>query len=372
MSTEDRHVLVVAKDFPPTPGGVETYSAEVARAYLASGWRVTVLTQHAEGNAEVDGSAYGATPYDVLRVARGSQLSVAARLNRALVGLRRHERFDLVHATTWRVAAPAALVLRRVPLVLSVHGREVLHFPKPAGAVLRWTLARADTVVAVSPSTARLLVSQGLVDDLARVQVRWNGITWPDLARRAPERTATSGPLRVMSLARLVPRKNVDKCLLAISDLVREGVDVRYTVGGRGPELERLKAMAAELLPPEVVTFAGYVPDADLPGLYAEHDVFLHPHSHQAEADEFEGFGIVIADAMSFGCAVVVGRDGGPGDYVEDGVTGLLVDGDDTAAIGSALRALAADPELRVRIASEGRDFALTHFDWAAHVDAPE
>ena len=322
-----------------------------------------MLTQHAEG---VDDYAH--TDYPVHRVRRGNQMVVAAAMLRQLVRLRRTERYDLVHCTTWRVAVPARVVFGDVRTCVSVHGREVIHYPKLAAPALKWSLAGASTIVAVSYATARLLTTQELVRDDKRVVVRWNGITYPELAREQAPRASHSGPLRVLSLARLVPRKNVDKCLRALAELVRGGLDVRYTIAGRGPELERLQQLAKEMLPDGVVTFAGYVPDEDLVGLYLEHDVFLHPHSHLMAENEFEGFGIVIADAMSFGCAVVVGRDGGPGDYVEHGTTGLLVDGDDPTEIASAIQMLASDPEARLRMSAAGRDYALTNFSWRAHV----
>ena len=106
-------------------GGV--YSAEVARAYAEAGHRVTVLTQHAEEVDQTDAREHSA--FTVHRVPRGSQLLVGLWLLGSLLRLRRRERFDLVHATTWRVAVPVRLALRGVPLRLSVHGREVLHFP---------------------------------------------------------------------------------------------------------------------------------------------------------------------------------------------------------------------------------------------------
>lgn len=358
-----KHVLVVAKDFPPTLGGVETYSAEVARAYVRLGCTVTVLTQHSE-RAE----GYADTDYLVLRVRRGSQMVVAAAMLRRLRQLRRSESYDLIHCTTWRVAVPSRVVFRDVPTCVTVHGREIIHYPRLAGPALKWSLAGASSIVAVSYATAGLLLGKRLLRDEERVAVRWNGLTYPELAQQKAPRTNDPGPLRVLSLARLVPRKNIDKCLHAMADLVQGGLDVRYTIAGRGPELERLKKLAGEVLPDGVVTFAGYVPDEELPSLYAEHDVFLHPHSNLATESEFEGFGIVIADAMSFGCTVVVGRDGGPGDYVNHQDTGLLVNGDDPAEIASAMRALACDHEARLRMSAAGRDYALTNFSWLAHV----
>lgn len=366
MSEHNQHVLLIAKDFPPTPGGVETYSEELARAYAKAGCAVTVLTQHADDQDSEGGRE--AAPYVLHRVARSCQVVVALRMLVALIRLRSHESYDVVHSTTWRVGAMAQIVFPRAPRYLTVHGREIINFPFVVGPFLRWTVLRATRIVAVSHATAALLTDR-FPRASDRVVVRWNGITYPDQARQLALHRLPSPPLRVMSLARLVPRKNIDKCLLAVAALVADGIEVRYTVAGKGPESVRLQRLADELGLGNSVVFAGYVPDDDLPGLYATHDIFLHPHSHAVGDNEFEGFGIVIADAMSFGCAVVTGRDGGPGDYIEHGVTGLLVDGDDSGELTAALRSLAADEGVRVQMAQQGRDYALNHFSWLGHVE---
>ena len=363
-------LLLIAKAFPPVPGGVETYSEEVALAYGRCGIDVLVVTSTGQSPGTVVSTRHPRVR--VLNVGPGSQPVVAAKMALALMRLRVSQRFDLVHSTTWRVGALGRLIFRRVPQVVSVHGREVLNFPASAGPVMRRVLRDANLVLSVSYATAALAELAVSPKRLRRSVVRWNGISQEtQRAAGSGDRlpTRSNGSIHLLSLARLVPRKNVDGCLRALAAAsLPSDVDVVYNVAGRGPELERLTELAAELGIGHMVRFLGYVDDQDVPTLYEQAHVFLHPHTHVGEGNDFEGFGIVIADAMAHGCAVVVGDQGGPADYIDSGENGLLVNGLDTSAITAAIELLVHDAATRTRLASNGRNYALANFSWDKHV----
>ena len=306
----------------------------------------------------------------VIRVKRSSQLVVALRMLVALVSLSSRDTATIVHATTWRVATVAQLVFRRSAHVVTVHGREVLNCNRVARSVLSLVLRRASVVLTVSEATREALegVLPGLLEN--KVAVAWNGISFEREARAMKVTTRLAdGPVRILCLARMVPRKNIDKAISAVAALHRSGHEVALSIGGRGPELTRLVALADAQLPPGVCRFLGFVEDRELPVLYREHDVFLHPHSHVGQGNDFEGFGIVIADAMSFGCAVVVGQDGGPRDYIVHGSTGWLVDGDDAASVADVLEAVVADRAVAAEVGQRGREVALEKMSWNAHAE---
>jgi glycosyltransferase involved in cell wall biosynthesis len=77
-----------------------------------------------------------------------------------------------------------------------------------------------------------------------------------------------------------------------------------------------------------------------------------------------EEFGIALCEALGSGLVVVAPNDGGPPTYVEDGVTGVLVDTADPAALGDAVSAaldLAAAPDSEAR-AAHARQVVLDRF----------
>ncbi len=107
-------------------------------------------------------------------------------------------------------------------------------------------------------------------------------------------------------VSRLIPYKRID---LAVQAATRLGV--RLKIGGKGRDMERLKAMAGS-----TVEFLGYVPDDELPGLMAGCKAFLFPG--------LEDFGITPVQAQACGRPVIAFGGGGALDTVIPGQTGEL------------------------------------------------
>jgi alpha-maltose-1-phosphate synthase len=80
----------------------------------------------------------------------------------------------------------------------------------------------------------------------------------------------------------------------------------------------------------------------------------------------YEPLGIVNLEAMACATAVVASRTGGIPEVVSDGVTGLLVEPDDPAALADALNVLLRDPERARAMGQAGRIRAETEFSWTA------
>jgi len=94
---------------------------------------------------------------------------------------------------------------------------------------------------------------------------------------------------------------------------------------------------------------------------------------NRSDGVDFEGFGMVFLEAAAAGKPTIGGRSGGVPEAVEDGVTGLLVDGADVAELEKAMAALAESRELRAQYGIAGRERAVRRFSWdraARDVDA--
>jgi phosphatidylinositol alpha-1,6-mannosyltransferase len=146
---------------------------------------------------------------------------------------------------------------------------------------------------------------------------------------------------------------------------------VTYRIVGNGPDLERLQRLAAAEGLAERVAFLGRLDDAALADEYRRCAVFVLPSRRTPDGD-LEGYGLVYFEAAAWGRAVVAGRSGGEIDAVEDGRTGLLVDGTSVAEVADAIGGLLLDPLRLQALGSAGRERVETSHNWtraAAVVD---
>lgn len=374
-------VLLISKAYPPVVGGVETYAEEVAKAYLSLGFKPVVLTQttgptglrtipYVNGGIDLYNINSSGDSVDLLK--QRNQPASFFRLLRAVPKLLRQYPVAFIHCTTWRPALAAIPFLGALPLVISIHGREILNFPSILRPALSLIAHRASLIVAVSDATLAIAGPALGSAVISNKGVRaFNGISFPQSAnsfyREQPNPQTT---INVLTVSRLAERKNVHSCLIAMSRLRERGIhNFHYTIAGKGPLLSKLRQLASDLSLDEQVTFLGYVPDAELPGLYMRSDIFLHPQTSVGEGIDFEGFGLVIADAMSFGCVVIVGKDGGPKDFVSHGMNGFVVDGLDVDSIVSSLEVAITQKDTRAEISKQARAFSLRELSWHNHAE---
>ena len=229
--------------------------------------------------------------------------------------VRRRFPFDLVHAHN---AVPAGEAVRRAglrePLVVSVHGPDVLWIPPRFGAqkVLP-ALRHARAVLANSFGIGRRLERMGV----ERVEVVHLGA---DLPARLPRRA--SAPT-VTSLGHLVGRKRHGDVLRALWLLRDARPDLRYVVIGDGPERGRLRALARELEVEDRVEFTGQLDHEHALARLGEAHVMALPSVDEA-------FGVAYVEAMAAGIPVI-GCLGEPGPqeiaFLGDGI-GLVAPGD--------------------------------------------
>lgn len=164
---------------------------------------------------------------------------------------------------------------------------------------------------------------------------------WQNALRTAPHER---GPLRVLSVAHLYPRKGVDTLLHAFAQVPTESV---LRIVGIGPERQRLEHLAGELAIADRVHFLGQLSFKALAAEYRNATVFALPTSQ-------EGFGIVFLEAMASSLPIVAGRAAAVPEVVNEGVNGFLVDPDDHKTLAQTLARLLEKPETRLAMGSAG------------------
>ena len=241
-------------------------------------------------------------------------------------------------------AMPAALVegFRR-PVAALVHhplGLEAGLAPDRQAALIASeaaALARAERVIVTSPLTGRLLVAEFGVDPLL-VTVAEPGT---DPAGRA---RGTGAPVALLAVGAVSPRKGYDVLVEALADLA--DLPWRLTVAGaldRDPDnAARLAAAIRRHGLAERIALAGEVGEAALAELYDRADLFVSPSL-------FEGYGMVLAEALARGLPIVASTGGAAAETVPDSAA-LKVEPGDAAALGRALRQAIESRDLRAAL----------------------
>jgi glycosyltransferase involved in cell wall biosynthesis len=322
-------VVVLTTSYPRYEGDYAgRFVADAVERLQARGVEIDVL---APGAGYRDyGLAYGSgLPHNLRRRPWAAPPMLASMT----LSLRRAARSaELVHAH-WLAGAFVASTSGR-PFVVTLHGTgasgvlDEERLPRALVPLVRPVLARARSVLCVSSSLAASARRLGARD----VRVVPNGVDLPAAVGEEAD------PPEVLFAGRLVPEKGIE-------DLVAAADGLRLVVAGDGPLRDRVPGGL------------GYVPHPELQGLYARAAVVVCP-------SRSEGFGLVCAEAMAHGRAVVATRVGGLVDLVRDGETGLLVDPGDRAAMRAAIDRLLAEPALRRRLGTAAREHVASYCDW--------
>ena len=149
--------------------------------------------------------------------------------------------------------------------------------------------------------------------------------------------------------------------------ILRRCPSAHLRIVGSGPEKPFLERMARQLNIDHRVRFLGAVPNRELPPIYRSAGIFVFPSVIAIDGDQ-EGFGLVLVEAMGCGCAVLASDLKPMRDIVVPGKTGGVFAPAAPEQLAEAVLRLISDDPLRRRLAQNGRDFAVEHFDWVCIV----
>lgn len=176
---------------------------------------------------------------------------------------------------------------------------------------------------------------------------------------------------RLLYAGQMIPQKGVHTAIAAFALLAKEpGFEaLTFTLAGGGlhPDYEKkLRGLPAQLGIEGRVNFLGQVPRAELPNIYAAHDVLVFP----SEWDE--PFAITPLEAIAGGLAVVGTTTGGSGELFRNRETAMTFRAGDAADCARAIRELCGDRELHEKICANARREVKERHTLDAMVDAVE
>lgn len=295
-----------------------------------------------------------------------------ARLLRCTLSVRRAARAfeaDVIYANTIRagLCSGARVARHGVPTVTHIHDCLPLNV---RGKLIRKVVgATSDGLVANSVHTAQNFGSGSARDQANVVYNLFDErflVAAPDAAESFRRSLGVDGHAQLIGVvAQITEWKGQDTAISAFAGMAGRLPDAHLLIvgkvkfdqdGGRFDNVRyerRLKAMVTELGLQQRVHFLGELPDVH--GVLEALDLLLMPSWE-------EPFGRAAVEAMAAGTPVLATALGGPSEFIEDGVTGVLVDPRDVMAWSDAMFDLLSEPEKRSSIAREARESVRKRF----------
>ncbi len=364
-------ILIAADTYYPQVNGASYFAHRFAQNLQAKGHDVAVITASTKLGREYskrDGiNVYGA-PSIPLGAQHNFRNSLPIFTNIEARRVLREFKPDVVHVQMHFLISRAVIKEAGkigVPVMATNHfmPENLVHYlPLPAFArgwiarsmwwdctrVLRHTkLITAPTDTAAKMMDAHLntvTVSNGI--DLERFKPNNNG-------EYLKERYKIPNKPILLSVGRVDQEKKVDDVLRAFK-LSLEKIDAHLVVAGNGTERKKLEILARELKIDKNVTFAGFVPDADLPNLYTVADVFVAAGIAELQC-------IVAMEAMASGLPVLGVNKIALPELVHDGENGFLFEDGDINTLSLKMTLLLSDADLRKKMGTKSLEIIAHH-----------
>ena len=384
-------ILYISQYFPPEVAAPANRVSELSRAWAAAGHDVTVLTgfpNHPTGKLHpayvkrwrrlaMREEWHGVKVVRTFLIPLPNRRSwervlnyVSFMLSAALAGpfLRKP---DVVIATSPQLLVGLAgrwtALVRRTPFVFEVRdlwpdailqsgvGKEGSLFARVLEAISRYLYRRADLNVVVTSAFERVLRTDYGIDP-SKLTVIENGVDIEPFEEAAPfvDRWDV-GDRFVVSFMGTIGLAHGLQTVLDAAELLRETEpDVVFVIAGEGAELETLRRRAAESGASNVI-FTGGLDRNEVFSFLGRADVAL------VLLKDVHVFRTVLPtkllEAMAAGLPIVLGVKGQALEILEAAEAGIGITPESAAELAEAVVKLKAEPELRARLGTSGRDF---------------
>ncbi len=280
-------------------------------------------------------------------------LRVLPKLRRVI----KHHRPDVVHAHYASGYGLIGALSGFRPFILSAWGSDITHFPYVSPLHRRmmvFILRRADAVLSTSHFMARKIQKLAGVNSWI-TPFGVDTTIFYDQNHRPGHKN--SDPLVIGTIKKMKPEYSIHILVWAFKRL-REKLPhqpLRLLLVGDGSERSRLEGLVSSLGLDDAVDFTGYLPYSRVAEYHNKLDIYVN-------VSRAESFGVSVLEASACGRPVVATGVGGLSEVVRQGVTGFLVDPDDSEQTARAVYRLIQDPALRSRMGQEGRAWVCRHY----------
>ncbi len=360
--------LFITNDFPPRPGGIQTFVYEIVRRFEPS--QVSVLTSSWAGDAQFD----ALHDFEVVRAKTQMLLPTKKTFALAKEIIERNQ----IEQVIFGASAPLGLLagpLRKLgikKIVAFTHGHEVGWAKTPVTKQLLRKISNEVDVLTYLTEYTKNQILKGLPKSAAAkmhqllpaVDSQQFNTSNRDQGNELRTQIGFADRPVIVSVSRLMARKGHDQLIKTLPKVQEQIPGAALVIVGEGPYRNKLEKLVGQLSLEQDVHFTGKVPFADLPKWYAVGDIFAMPCRTRSAGWDVEGLGIVYLEASATGLPVIAGDSGGAPEAVESDQSGYVVSGTNQDELVNRIVQLLADAQLRDQMGQFGRNWVQTNWTW--------
>jgi len=260
---------------------------------------------------------------------------------RAAKKLLRRGEFDIITVQDQYYLALVGWLLAKkfkIGLELQIHG-----FEKYSGLrkiIADFAIPRANTIRCVSQRLKQKLINEfGVMEEIIAVVPIY---IEPRITNKESKIKQENDKFVFLTVGRLVPVKNIDLQIRAMAEVAKKYPNVELIIVGDGPERKKLELKIKNLKLQNYVKLLGWQNDTDK--FYSQADAFLL-------TSDYEGWGMVIIEAASYGLPVIMTDVGCAGELIENEKSGLVVPVNNQVKLEEAMIRIIKDDSLRKKLA---------------------
>lgn len=362
--------LVITNDFPPRPGGIQTFIYGLVQGFDPDD--VVVLTSKHTGWQEFDKQE----KYPIFRHNTQMLLPTKAVGDQAITIIKEFN----CDRVLFGASAPLGLLANRLKnhgikkTVAITHGHEVgWAFTPGLKQTFQKIVKEVDKLTYLTKFTFEQISEAISSDQLEKFEQLTPGIDInmfnPEnknngQSQKIRERFRLGNKPVVVCVSRLMARKGQDTLIEVWPEVLKKVPDAHLLIVGGGSLKQSLHKKTFDNNVHTSVTITGAVDWKELPGFYAAGDVFAMPVRTRNLGFDVEGLGIVYLEASATGIPVIAGNSGGAPEAVFDGVTGFVLNPNNQMILAEKIIELLLNKELINRLGKQGRSWIEKQWQW--------
>ena len=320
-------ILITVGIFPPDIGGPASFVPKIAELYSNSGHDVTVVCL-------TDRKQTDNLNFKVVRILRNQNLLIRWMRTVSQI-IRQGYNADLLFVNGLPMESYIANIFTRKKLIRKIVGdwawergmnkkiinesfdefqnnKHNLHL-EIAKFSRGWTATKANLIITPSNHLKNVVKGWGVKEN--SIKVIYNGTKLKN--KPDPIVDQPNDYLKLITVGRLAPWKNIDIIIEALSDYKKANQNFIFYIVGSGPEEIKLKKLVNDLDLENFVTFTGQLQKDDLNYYLQKSDIYI-------QASSYEGLPHVILEAMSHNLSIISTPIGGTNEVIQDGKNGWV------------------------------------------------